>query len=629
MKTKDVKDLIYVFGNPLRAVRSIASTYNIGVVGTTDENKLLETLSQANDASHFFLIITGEEELFAINEMFKRRVKPEITPESTNIYVICEKSLVKGLNFYGNLVMETDYENQFTEEIVEELIIQTVVENQIQYYTMSETVYTTTTAEGMRETTNLLRNYEKGNVLSGIKKNFERIKEEQRDANIIDVISGTANDGRHFKINSQEYLIERDEELKANLSNANLSDEERKEIMETRLELYYLMTDDLRDNSTLMEDIIQASLVAIPDKEKEIEELFIDMEDALLKQDMEELDILKEKRKVGLQKLNKERIELKVHTDLVKDGLLNYYAALKDNTQDFLTGTCSELIPVEEKRALASAFNESKDHTLALSKDSVQGVVAVIDRQDGLIDSYSRMADMSTYIIESQDRVNKILRTQNVRESVTYQDSLSSKLYLITSPSPSVGTSVLASSLRHRYTKGILILDFRERTSTTFGYEEMDMDKFFQSDIGTLPKYLKLKDSRAMNINESIMTERLQNIESHYETILVLVDDHFTVGVDYDIIQRIVYISDSDDDNLIEVNKLRQLYEPILPNINRVTFILNKVTSGIQSNIQDKLLTAAVNPSEVKVIPIPMKIEIMEDRKDDRQYKILSKELEL
>ena len=115
--------------------------------------------------------------------------------------------------------------------------------------------------------------------------------------------------------------------------------------------------------------------------------------------------------------------------------------------------------------------------------------------------------------------------------------------------------------------ENILTLDFRKVISNPDNYKTMTSQEFLSSDINLLNSYVKVNDQLAMEIDSDELKNKLDMLESNYDSIFIIVDSNFNTCLDIDLIQRVIYLSDTSEKNLLEINKVVQMYEPLLDNL--------------------------------------------------------------
>ena len=630
METLKTKDLIFVFGNPIRKIESMAKEYNITVLGTNSPQNLINEIYTSNDVSRYFFVITDEQELFAVNSLLRRVVfKPEVEgAKEPCVFVLIQKKFYSKLDLGRNRVYVRQYDT-IDEDLVNDLIINTTIHNQVQYYTAKgEKPPTTMSKEKMYRAGRILDSLQNSSLLEGIQSQFREMKENQDRLSVSKLLSlevggepelkREESKTREAKIETQEFLKSKEKELKERLKKAK-SKADVKEIMYAMLEIFNMRSDDLRETASLLVDkIIEEGTLAKERSELELQ----DIENCLISGDQREVDYLLEKRDLFVNKVRDIESQVMQRADTIKNVTIKYMKDLKQSSTEVLTGEHKEVLPTEKLLAFQELYKSNGKAIIERSTQLSKNMAVVINDLQGVIRKYSQIVDIDTSIIENQKRMVDTLSAQKVIEKVEYSNSLTAKINLLVSPTPNLGASTLARIFSNRW-KSMLVLDFREIITNPKGFRVISYSEFMTSPISTLSGgYVKVNSELARVVEEEEeVGNRLQELEGGFESILIIVDKYMTVGVPFDLIQRIIYISDPSENNLIEVNRAMQMYEPLF-NLNRKMFVLNKVTLNIKRNLKEKLVIANIDPTKTRVNTIMLNTELVDG--DDSEYKVLS-----
>lgn len=618
-----VRDIIFVFGNPITKIQAMANAYDISIVGTNNPARLVEELQNANDVSQYFFIITDEEELRAVNSMLKRLKSME--REEPNMFVIIDKKLQTKLRVGSNSVYVREYQ-ELTESVMTDLVFSTVINNQVQYFVEQKPDSTPVmTRERMDRVAKTLNNIDSQNVLQSIKNRFGEIKENQDKLTVSKMILNTESLGTNpeeLKIETQEFLKERTEEIKNKLTQAT-SKEDLEDLMAIMLELLNMRSDDLKDSSSILinkilDEEVQKGKALSEESQKAIEEI----EASLISEERKEIEQLVKQRGEYIERLKTIEDEVNSRVSTVRAIATNYLKEQRDSSLAILTGEFKDYLPVESRMAYQENYNRNslaiKENTIALVESSNE----IIEDLQQVVKRYNNLMKLDTSIIESQQRLVDTLATQKVVERVQYSNPLSVKLNLLVSPTPNLGVSTMLKVFENKWSK-MLVLDFREIISNPEGFTEIRYNDLMTGDIDDFKGGLiKVNDPLANSVDEDALKERLGVLESEFDAIFVVVDKYMTVGIDMDCIQRIIYLSDTNERNLMEVNRIGGTYEPLFDNINKRMFILNKMTYIKRQELRNLLLTANVDATKVKINTVDLHVELIDG--DITAYKSIS-----
>lgn len=616
-----IKDIIFVFGNPITRIQSMATEYDISVIGTNTPSRLIKELETANDVSQYFFIVTDEEELQAVNNMFKRLVGRKDGQE-LNMFVIIDKRYSNKLRVGRSGAYVRDFQ-ELTESVITDLVFSTAVHNQVQYFTERPPETTTImTKEKMDRLARTLNSMDNQNVLQSIKTQFGEVKEMQDKLSVSKMILNTKNTGVSYgdiKIDTQEFLIEKINEIKGKLAKVN-SREDLEDLMAIMLELLNMRSGDLKESSAiLINKILDEELRKGKEISEESKRALEEIELSLLDDERKEIDTLVERRNKYMSVLKQVEEEVNDRVEAVRAIASNYLRDIKEVSFEMLTGEYGNYLSTESKIEFQETYNNNslaiKESTIALVETSHE----IIQDLQQVVKKYNNLMKLDTSIIESQQRLVETLTTQKVVERVEYSNPLTVKLNLLVSPTPNLGVSTMLRVFEHKWKK-ILVLDFREIISNPEGYSEMEYSEFMTRTLGELVgDKIKVNVPLAANVDEEELQSRLQVVESEFDVIFVIVDKYMTLGIDLDFIQRIIYLSDTNERNLLEVNKLVCNYEPLFDNLNKRMFILNKMTYLKKQDSKNLLITAGIEPTVVKVNMIDLSVELIDG--DSTEYK--------
>ena len=616
-----IKDIIFVFGNPITRIQSMATEYDISVIGTNTPSRLIKELETANDVSQYFFIVTDEEELQAVNNMFKRLVGRKDGQE-LNMFVIIDKRYSNKLRVGRSGAYVRDFQ-ELTESVITDLVFSTAVHNQVQYFTERPPETTTImTKEKMDRLARTLNSMDNQNVLQSIKTQFGEVKEMQDKLSVSKMILNTKNTGVSYgdiKIDTQEFLIEKINEIKGKLAKVN-SREDLEDLMAIMLELLNMRSGDLKESSAiLINKILDEELRKGKEISEESKRALEEIELSLLDDERKEIDTLVERRNKYMSVLKQVEEEVNDRVEAVRAIASNYLRDIKEVSFEMLTGEYGNYLSTESKIEFQETYNNNslaiKESTIALVETSHE----IIQDLQQVVKKYNNLMKLDTSIIESQQRLVETLTTQKVVERVEYSNPLTVKLNLLVSPTPNLGVSTMFRVFEHKWKK-ILALDFREIISNPEGYSEMEYSEFMTRTLDELVgDKIKVNVPLAANVDEEELQSRLQVVESEFDVIFVIVDKYMTLGIDLDFIQRIIYLSDTNERNLLEVNKLVCNYEPLFDNLNKRMFILNKMTYLKKQDSKNLLITAGIEPTVVKVNMIDLSVELIDG--DSTEYK--------
>lgn len=620
---KPIQDIIFVFGNPIRKIESMAKDYNLTIVGTNTPSKLINELKTANDVSQFFFIITEKEELEAVNEMFRRLKTSE--EKEPNIFVLIDKKLQPKLKIGKNKVYLRDFA-ELTESVVVDMICSVAVHNQIQYFTEVEAEPTPIISKNkMEDISKSLNSLEYQNVLQSIKSQFGVIKQNQDKLSIskmvLDSQTNTENSGIG-KVETQEFLKEKEKEIKEKLASVT-NKEDLQDLMNMLLEIFNMRTEDLKESAS---QIIDKILMEETDKGKKLSEesqlALEELEANIVDGDKKELNTLVDMRNKYLVKLKEVETEVNSRVNAVKSVTVNYLSDLKQSSFEVLTGKHKNLISVDNKLAFQEAY---KANGLIIKEKTIELVTAsgkLIEDLQGVVSKYDGLMKLDTNIIETQSKLVKTLSTQKVTERVQYQDPLTAKLNLLVSPNPNIGASTLLKIFSCKWNK-ILVLDFRETSSNPSEFELIDMDKFMTGDLSLLDEgKIKVNQPLAESIDEDELLDRLATVEGCFDAIFIVVDKYMSIGVNFEKIQKLIYLSDTAEKNLIEINRAISNYEPLLENLNKRMLVLNKMTYAKKQDTRYLLIAAGVDPSSVRINTIDLSVALVDG--DESEIKAMN-----
>ena len=619
MKTS-VKDIIFVFGNPIRQVQELGKKYDIEVIGTSVPDNLISELSTANDVSQFFFIVTDEEELGAVNKMFRRLVKRDNT--EPNMFVIIDKRYIQKLKVGNSKVYVKDFID-LTESVLTDLVFSTVIHNQTQYFLEVEReVPTTMPKEKMERVARILNNVDSQNTLEGIRTQFKIIKQNQDSLMVTKLVLNSESEGKaenDIKMETQEFLREKIDELKAKLSVATTKTD-LEDLMTILLELLNMRSDDLKESSV---DFIQKIIDEEIEKGKALSEesrnALEEIESTLIDGDKKEIEFLVQQRTEYINKLNTVVREVNARVEMIKSVSVKYLGEIKETSMELLSGEYRSLLPVESRIAFKESY---KNNGLAIQESTILLVEKsneVIQDLQTVVSKYNNLVNLDTSIIESQQRLVETLTTQKVVERVQYTDPLSVKLNVLVSPTPNLGVSTILKVFKNKW-KSMLVLDFREIISDPKGFTQLEFDDLMNGNIDLFKSgYVKVNVPMANDVDEAHLEERLNLIESEFEYILVVVDKYITTGISFDRIQKIMYLTDSAEKNLLEINKIIQLYEPLMDKLKKRMLILNKMTKLQKQEVKTLTTIAGVDPTRVKINIIDISVELIDG--DEVEYK--------
>ena len=619
MKTS-VKDIIFVFGNPIRQVQELGKKYDIEVIGTSVPDNLINELSTANDVSQFFFIVTDEEELGAVNKMFRRLVKRDNT--EPNMFVIIDKRYIQKLKVGNSKVYVKDFID-LTESVLTDLVFSTVIHNQTQYFLeVEKEIPTTMPKEKMERVARILNNVDSQNTLEGIRTQFKIIKQNQDSLMVTKLVLNSESEGKAengIKMETQEFLREKIDELKAKLAVATTKTD-LEDLMTILLELLNMRSDDLKESSV---DFIQKIIDEEIEKGKALSEesrnALEEIESTLIDGDKKEIEFLVQQRTEYINKLNTVVREVNARVEMIKSVSVKYLGEIKETSMELLSGEYRSLLPVESRIAFKESY---KNNGLAIQESTILLVEKsneVIQDLQTVVSKYNNLVNLDTSIIESQQRLVETLTTQKVVERVQYTDPLSVKLNVLVSPTPNLGVSTILKVFKNKW-KSMLVLDFREIISDPKGFTQLEFDDLMNGNIDLFKSgYVKVNVPMANDVDEAHLEERLNLIESEFEYILVVVDKYITTGISFDRIQKIMYLTDSAEKNLLEINKIIQLYEPLMDKLKKRMLILNKMTKLQKQEVKTLTTIAGVDPTRVKINIIDISVELIDG--DEVEYK--------
>ena len=620
-----IKDTIFVFANAIEKIRDLATSYDIVVVGTNDTNPdiLANEVASANDVRCYFFIISNKEELDAVNNVFAR-IQRASDEDEGKIFVLTHKKYFNKVNFgqLGGYIREF---SDLDEQLIIDLVLNTTVENQEQYYLERKPIATPImTGNQMEVISHLLDTQRNKNILETIKASFSEIKRRQDNLSITSILDNTdksINSKSTITLETQEYMRQVEKDLKERLKTAT-DKEDVKEIVTTLLEVFNMRSDDLRDTSEkLISKIIQVSQEDLDKAKQKIEDTMVEIEKLYMENDLQQIDILMRKRDEFIAEVEKAEKIVFQRADALCSMANTYLTDLKQSSLEVLTEN-KELI---DKKLLIEYQEKYKNNSLEISKKSTElaGVTTrVINDLKNIVVKYKQIVNMDTTIMESQKRVNETLITQKVTEKVEYKSELSSKIYLLVSPTPNLGASTIMNMFTYHWER-ILLLDFRELSSRTSRFKEITYEEFMTLPLTSFSDtpYVKVTNSLATSVDEGIV-KRLDVLLPGFDVIFILVDKFMTIGLPTDTIQRMIYLSDTSDRNLLEINQISSIYEELFE-LKRVMFILNKTTTKIKNNLDEKLIIAGIDPTKVRINCIPLKAELADE--DEECYKLLGR----
>lgn len=620
------RDIIFVFGNPISKVESMSREYGITVLGTNTPQNLVKELSTANDVSHLFFVVTDEEELMAVNHVLRSIViKPEKDKE-VNIFLIVYKKFINRIKTGTNRVYVREFDS-IDEDLIKELIINTTIHNQVQYFLeREEKPVVTMTKDKMARAGRVIDSFQKENILDDIKQRFGEMKKNQDYLTVTNVLTPRASTGvvteeKDYELKTQEFLKEKEGEiidrLKAMNSKVDLED-----AMEVLLEIYNMRAEDLKDTAILLMDKIVEE--GNEEKEKAKEESLKVMEEiemVMLEGDKKQIDKLLANRDLFVNKVREVENKVMEKANTIKTVTVKYIKDLKESSSQMLLGEYREILPTERLLAFQETYKDSSRSIVDKSSELANQMTHVIDDLQEIVRSYSKIVDIDTNIIESQQRMVETLTTQRVVEKVEYSNSLTAKLMLLVSPTPNLGASTMLRVFSHKW-DSILVLDFREKITNPSNFKEIKYSEFMKGNISDISGgYVKINAELARVVDENEIKERLVEIEGGFESIIVLVDKYMTVGVPLELVERIIYLSDASDSNLMEVNMIGQMYEPLFE-LNKRMFILNKATLNTKNSLEEKLIVANIDPKKVRVNVVLLSTELIDGK--EIEYKLIN-----
>lgn len=617
MKTTQIKNVIFVYGNPLQKVRDLAGAYNLTVIGTNDPTMLQNELQNANDASMYFFLITNEEELKYLNDIL---TKVTFSTEESNWFVLISKKLDKRLNTFNNSIFVSTYEEPLTEKTIDEYVLQSTVYGQRQYILRKDqgTVKKITPDKMRLLSRSLQHNFDNESLLQGIRGQFNDIAQNQRNTPVSEILK-TNNE---MKLESQEYLINEIQELEIRLKTAH-DEEDVKQILSIIMELYEMMSTDLKDSSKVMIDsLIKESLKKSKEYELSSQSLKDDFDNAVRLKDKNQIDAMIKIREEKVTEVKAMEREVMRNATQLKEGLTKSFIALgemsKKTVRDY-----NEYVNPSQKQALQVAFNSSSSEVTLESKRMVDGIEIVLDDLQRVVMHYSSIVDFDTTLIETQQNHIKTLETQNIVEEVVYENEFMAKLRVLVSPTPNLGASTMLRMFKNQYEK-ILMLDFREVTSDTKGFKNIKYSDLFSLSLEELENQsIKVHSSLAKEVEAEHLEKRLFRIEELFDAIYIVVDRFFQTGISPELIKRILYLSNIKDSNLIIINQTRSFFEEMTSEDRKVTFILNLATDAVYDILNDRLTVAGINPSEVRINVLPLRNELMGGINEEGELKTL------
>ena len=623
MKTISINGVIFVYGNPLQRVREMAEKYNITVVGTSDPSMLIYEMKNCNDANQYFFFVTNDEELRYLNDMLSK-IKITQGENQPQFFILSPKVYEKLINTKGNSVYFSTYEEPLTEKIIEEYILHTAVYEQTQYVLRKDEFNSPRVSiSKMKQASKIMENnFNNETLLQGIREQFKGIVENQQNMSISNVLKQSTQDSNKLELETQSFLKEKIVELENQLNKVQ-STEDIQMILSAIMELYSMMAEDLKESSNIFIDkLIKEALEKSKEYKTTTDTIISEIDTAIISKDKETIEKMLLKRDEVIEEVRIMEREVVQNANMLKEGLTENFLALRSMAKDTVRSH-GELIPAESRNALQVAFNTSSKEVALKSKEMVRGIQTVVDDLQGVVKSYSKVVDFDTTIIESQQRVLDIIEKQKVVENVQYLNELTAKLRVLVSPTPNLGASTVLAMSTYKF-DNILMLDFREIASNTFGFSTIPYLEFLEVPIADLEdKNTKVFRPLAEGIEEEELLNRLYQVMDIYDVIYIVVDRYFTVGIPTDYIQRVQYISNAVDTNLILVNETRQFYEVMLENVKQVGFILNFCTNIIYQKLNEKLVIAGIDPSEVRVNILPLKNELMGGENIESELKLL------
>lgn len=615
MKTAYTKGVIFVFGNPLQKVKELAKKYKITVIGTNDPTMLQSELTNANDADNYYFIISDKEELKYMNDILS---KVRFTTE-LKWFVIINKKLDRKLNTHSNSVFVATYEEPLTEKIIDEYILHTTVYSQEQYIlrTDDKPLEKLSSNKMRLISKNLQHNFDNESLLQTIKEQFNEIAKKQESLPVSEILQV-----EKINFNTQEYLEEEIAELESRLESAH-NQEDMKQVLSVIMELYEMMSSDLRDSSKkLIDKLIKESLEKSKQYKENSENLKKDFDNAVRIRDKERIQEMIRVREERITEVKAVEKEVMRNANRLKEGLTDSFIALGEKVKGTIAKH-NNLVDESQKMALQNAFNNSSKEVSLDSRRVVEGVQIVLSDLQNVVRQYSTIVDFDTALIESQQKQINILETQNIVEEVKFTNELQSKLRMFVSPTPNLGASTMIKMFQNKYPR-LLMLDFRDITSDTVGFKEMTYEEFIGCNLDELEaEGIKVFSKLAAEVDRGELEDRLHSIVDMFDGIFIVSDRYFQTGVNPEIIQRIQYLSNPKDSNLIIINQTRGFYEDMLNETRRVSFILNMVTDNVHEYLNDKLTVAGIDPSNVRINIVPLRAELMGGMNIESELRVL------
>jgi hypothetical protein len=541
------------------------------------------------------------------------------------MFILIQKKLKNQLRVERNKVYVRDFA-ELSENFVEDFICSVAVNNQIQYFVEKEPEKSRVISENkMKKISKDLNSLEHQSVLQGIKAQFGVIKQNQDRLSISKLVLDDKQNKETslpFKVSTQEFLKEKENEIKDKLSTVK-NKEDLADLMNMLLEIFNMRSEDLKESTG---NIIDKILSEETDRSKKLSEesrhALKEIEDTILQNDKKEIDYLVNQRGIYLERLKEVENQVNQRISAVKRVSIGYLSDLKDSSCEVLKGKYRNLLPVENKLAFQEVYKNNGLIIKSKTEELVKVSGKIIDDLQEVVSKYNSLMNLDTNIIQSQKKLVETLSTQNVTERVQYLDPLTAKINLLVSPIPNLGASTLLKIFSNKWNR-LLVLDFREVISNPDIFEIIDYNKFLSSDLDLFNNNkIKVNSQMAEGVNEEELKERLKVVEGSFDAIIVIVDKYMTLGMSVDDIQRIIYLSDTAEKNLLEINKIIQTYEPLLENLNKKMLVLNKMTISKKQDTKYLLITAGVDPSKVRINNIDLSPELIDD--DDSVLRLMN-----